>query len=56
MEWTYISPAIELNLHSSHDRRRFYRTELNKPIPDKSQKGFITVDDLAVAILDEVAD
>lgn len=54
LEWTYLSPAIEMNQGSPHERRGTYRTELDHPVVDTDNRSFITVEDLAVAIVDEV--
>lgn len=53
LEWTFLSPAIEMNLAAPRGRKGTYRTALDEPVFDENRKSFITVDDLAVAILDE---
>ena len=54
LDWTFVSPAIEMNQGTPHERRGTYRTELDNPVFDANNKSTISVEDLAVAILDEV--
>ena len=54
LDWTYLSPAIEMNLGTPHERKGTYRTGLDNPVFDANNKSTISVEDLAVAILDEV--
>ncbi|HEX5552488.1 MAG TPA: NAD(P)-dependent oxidoreductase [Chitinophagaceae bacterium] len=54
LEWTYLSPAVEMNQGAPHERKGSYRTDLDQPVFDAGHRSFITVEDLAVAILDEV--
>lgn len=53
LDWTFISPAIELNPGSAHERRGTYRTGLDIPVFDSDHRSRISVEDLAVAIVDE---
>jgi putative NADH-flavin reductase len=53
LEWTFLSPAIEMNQGSPHERKGTYRTNLDQPVFDEDKRSFITVEDLAVAIVDE---
>lgn len=53
LEWTFLSPAIEMNQGSPHERKGTYRTNLDQPVFDENKRSFITVEDLAVAIVDE---
>lgn len=53
LDWTMISPAIEMNHNAPRGRRGTYRTGLDEPVFDENNKSEISVDDLAVAILDE---
>lgn len=53
LEWTYLSPAIEMNAEAPHGRKGTYRTALDNPVFDENKKSLITVEDLAVAIVDE---
>lgn len=54
LDWTYLSPAIEMNPGTPHERRGTYRTGLDNPVFDANNKSTISVEDLAVAIIDEV--
>lgn len=54
LEWTFLSPAIEMHPGTSGTKRGAYRTGLENPVFDKANKSIISVEDLAVAILDEL--
>ena len=54
LDWTFLSPAIEMNPGTPHVRKGVYRTGLDNPVFDADKKSTISVEDLAVAILDEV--
>jgi putative NADH-flavin reductase len=54
LDWTFVSPAIEMNQGTPHERKGTYRTGLDNPVFDANKKSTISVEDLAVAILDEV--
>lgn len=53
LDWTFVSPAIEMNPGTPHERRGTYRTGLDNPVFDADNKSTISVEDLAVAIIDE---
>lgn len=53
LEWTFVSPAIEMNQGSPHGRKGAYRTDTDRPVFDADNHSFITVEDLAVAVVDE---
>lgn len=53
LDWTFVSPAIEMNPGTPHERRGTYRTGLDNPVFDANNKSIISVEDLAVAIVDE---
>lgn len=53
LDWTFVSPAIEMNPGTPHERRGTYRTGLDNPVFDVDNKSTISVEDLAVAIIDE---
>lgn len=53
LDWTFVSPAIEMNPGTPHERRGTYRTGLDNPVFDANNKSTISVEDLAVAIVDE---
>ena len=54
LEWTFVSPAIEMNPGTPHERKGTYRTGLDNPVFDSNNKSKISVEDLAVAVIDEV--
>lgn len=54
LDWTYLSPAMEMNQGTAHRRTGKYRSGLDSPVFDKNKKSTISVEDLAVAVLDEV--
>jgi len=53
LDWTFVSPAIEMNAGAPHERKGTYRTDLENPVFDADNKSRISVEDLAVAIIDE---
>ena len=53
LDWTFVSPAIEMNPGTKHGRTGHYRTGLDNPVFDENNHSTISVEDLAVAILDE---
>lgn len=54
LDWTYLSPAIEMNPGTPHERKGTYRTGLDNPVFDANNKSTISVEDLAVAIINEL--
>jgi putative NADH-flavin reductase len=54
LEWTYFSPAILMSPSTSGKRKGAYRTGLDQPVFDKDGKSVISVEDLAMAIVDEL--
>lgn len=54
LDWTLISPAIFMGPSTSGKRKGIYRTNLNQPVFDKDGKSVLSVEDLAVAIVDEL--
>ena len=54
LEWTYFSPAILMSPATSGVRKGVYRTGLDQPVFDKSGKSVLSVEDLAVAMVDEL--
>ena len=55
LEWTMISPAIEMNPQAGGVRTGKYRTGLDAPVFDHEGRSKLSVEDLAVAIVDEIA-
>jgi putative NADH-flavin reductase len=49
--WTYVSPAAEI---APGERTGNFRTGTNQLITDKQGKSFISMEDYAVAIIDEI--
>jgi len=54
LEWTFISPPIEMHPGTSGIRTGVYRTGKDSPVFDEAGRCYISVEDLAVAIADEV--
>ncbi|QIH35852.1 NAD(P)H-binding protein [Sphingobacterium sp. DR205] len=54
LEWTMISPAIEMNPQAGGKRTGKYRTGLDAPVFDHEGRSRLSVEDLAVAIVDEI--
>ncbi|WDF66767.1 NAD(P)H-binding protein [Sphingobacterium oryzagri] len=54
INWTFFSPAIEMNPETSGKRTGKYRTNSNSPVFDKQGRSVLSVEDLAVAIADEI--
>ena len=51
LEWTFLSPAAEI---APGERTGRYRTTLDQLLTDGAGKSFITFEDYAVAVLDEL--
>jgi putative NADH-flavin reductase len=51
LEWTFLSPAVEIG---PGERTGRYRTTLDQLLADSAGKSFITFEDYAVAVLDEL--
>ena len=54
LEWTFLSPAIEMHQGTAGERRGTYRKGLENPIFDENNRSIISVEDMAVAIVDEL--
>lgn len=54
LDWCFVSPALEMNLTTSGMRTGEYRIGLDTPVYDNNGRSIISVEDLAVAIVDEV--
>lgn len=54
LDWTFLSPAIEMHQGTSGTKKGTYRTALENPIVDEEGRSIISVEDLAVAIVDEL--
>ncbi len=53
LEWTYLSPAIEMHPGTSGVRTGNYRKGTNEPVFNDKGESKISVEDTAVALLDE---
>ncbi|MBO9620839.1 MAG: NAD(P)H-binding protein [Niabella sp.] len=53
LDWTFFSPAIEMNPGVTTGRTGNYRTGLDNPVFDANGRSLLSVEDLAVAIIDE---
>ena len=53
LDWTFLSPAVEMHRGTSGERKGVYRTGLENPVFDSNNRSIISVEDLAVAVLDE---
>jgi putative NADH-flavin reductase len=54
LEWTFISPAIEMHQGTAGVRRGSYRTALDNPVFDENGRSILSVEDLAVVTVDEL--
>lgn len=54
LEWTFFSPAIEMHQGTAGVRRGTYRTALENPVFDESNRSVLSVEDVAVVIADEL--
>ena len=54
LEWTFFSPAIEMNAAHAGERTGSYRTGTDSPVYDKNGRSILSVADTAVAIADEL--
>lgn len=54
LDWTFLSPAIEMHQGTSGVRTGHYRTSLDTPVFDEHHRSVLSVEDTAVAIVDEI--
>ncbi|MGV3603514.1 MAG: NAD(P)-dependent oxidoreductase [Dyadobacter fermentans] len=54
LDWTFLSPAIEMSPAHPGERTGKYRTALDTPVFDEHQRSRLSVGDTAVAIVDEI--
>lgn len=54
LDWTFLSPAIEMHQHNGQVRTGKYRTGLNNPVFNEEGRSVISVEDMAIAIIDEI--
>lgn len=54
LDWTFFSPAIEMHQGTAGVRRGTYRTALDNPVFDENGRCVLSVEDVAVALVDEL--
>ncbi|NBA88588.1 NAD(P)H-binding protein [Emticicia sp. CRIBPO] len=54
LDWTFLSPAIEMHQGTSGVRKGHYRTGLENPVFDENNRSVISAEDMAIAIVDEL--
>lgn len=54
LDWTFFSPAIEMHQGTAGVRKGTYRTALENPIFDADGRSILSVEDVAVALVDEL--
>lgn len=54
LDWTFFSPAIEMHQGTAGVRRGTYRTSLNTPVFDQNGRSILSVEDVGVALADEL--
>ncbi|RTZ48442.1 NAD-dependent epimerase/dehydratase family protein (plasmid) [Chryseobacterium arthrosphaerae] len=54
LDWTFFSPAIEMNQANVGTRTGQYRTSLETPVFDENGRSRLSVEDVAVALVDEL--
>jgi putative NADH-flavin reductase len=54
LDWTFLSPAIEMSPAHPGERTGKYRTSLDTPVFDEHHRSRLSVEDTAIAIVDEI--
>jgi putative NADH-flavin reductase len=54
LDWSFFSPAIEMHQGTAGIRKGVYRTGLESPVFDENNKSVLSVEDVAVVIVDEL--
>ncbi len=54
LDWTFFSPAIEMHPGTAGIRKGTYRTALENPVFNEEGRSILSVEDVAVALVDEV--
>ncbi|MCY0967557.1 NAD(P)-dependent oxidoreductase [Chryseobacterium wangxinyae] len=54
LDWTFFSPAIEMHQGTAGVRTGKYRTSLESPVFDENGRSILSVEDVAVALVDEL--
>lgn len=54
LDWTFFSPAFEMHQGTSGIRKGMYRKGLDNPVFDENGRSILSVEDAAMAIIDEL--
>lgn len=54
LDWTFFSPAIEMHQGTAGVRKGTYRTAIENPVFDENGRSVLSVEDVAVALVDEL--
>ncbi|PWU01306.1 MAG: histidine kinase [Bacteroidetes bacterium] len=54
LDWAFLSPALEMHPGTSGERKGTYRTGKDTPVYNEAGRSVISVEDVAVAIVDEI--
>ncbi|MFP3593193.1 NAD(P)-dependent oxidoreductase [Chryseobacterium sp. SIMBA_038] len=54
LDWTFFSPAIEMNQANAGSRTGKYRTSLETPVLNEEGRSILSVEDVAVVLVDEL--
>ena len=54
LDWTFFSPAIEMSPAHPGKRTATYRTGTDRPVFDANGRSFLSVEDVAVVLTDEL--
>lgn len=54
LDWTFFSPAIEMHQATAGIRTGKYRTGLESPVFDENGRSILSVEDVAVVLVDEL--
>ncbi|GAA4904970.1 NAD(P)-dependent oxidoreductase [Mucilaginibacter defluvii] len=54
LDWTFLSPAIEMHQGTAGIIKGTYRVGLEEPVFDENHRSIISVEDMAIAIVDEL--
>lgn len=54
LDWTFFSPAIEMHPGTAGVRTGSYRTALENPVFDENGRSVLSVEDVAVVLVDEL--
>ncbi|SHK93198.1 NAD(P)-dependent oxidoreductase [Chryseobacterium polytrichastri] len=54
LDWTFFSPAIEMNQANVGTRTGKYRTSLETPVVNEEGRSILSVEDVAVVLVDEL--